>query len=172
MVESIGVDLAKTRIERATLILAVFDGSSPLDEKDKEIFSLCHGREVIAIVNKSDLPCKADSDYIKQMFPDAVYISAATGEGEKELTAAIERILGTDKIDTSQAMITTQRQKSNAAAALESVDEALQAIDMGMTMDAVNVCIDTAIEQLLELTGQKAKEAVVNEVFAQFCVGK
>ena len=172
VVESIGVDLAKTRIERATLILAVFDGSNPLDEKDKEIFALCRGREVIAIVNKSDLPCKADNDYIKQRFPDAVYISATTGEGEKELTTAIEKVLGTDKIDTSQAMITTQRQRSNAQAALESVEEALQAIETGMTMDAVNVCIDTAIEQLLELTGQKAKEAVVNEVFAQFCVGK
>ncbi len=172
VVESIGVDLAKTRIERASLILAVFDGSSPLDEKDKEIFSLCQDREVIAIVNKSDLPCKADSDYISSVFPKAVYISAATGEGEKELTAEIERILGTDKIDTSQAMLTTQRQKTNAAAALQSVCEALEAVEMGMTMDAVNVCIDSAIEQLLELTGQKAKEAVVNEVFSQFCVGK
>lgn len=172
IVESIGVDKAKTRIERADLILAVFDGSSPLDEKDKEIFSLCKGRDVLAIVNKSDLPCKADSDFIKSNFPDAVYISAATGEGEKELTLAIERILGTDKIDTSQAMLTTQRQKANTLAALESVREALAAIEIGMTMDAVNVCIDSAIEQLLELTGQKAKEAVVNEVFAQFCVGK
>jgi tRNA modification GTPase len=43
---------------------------------------------------------------------------------------------------------------------------------MGMTMDAVNVCIDNAIEALLSLTGEKAKESVVNEVFAQFCVGK
>lgn len=172
IVESIGVDLAKTKIERAELILAVFDGSSELDEKDKEIFSLCDGKDVIAIVNKSDLPCKADSDYIKQKYPEAVYISAATGEGENQLTGAIEKVLGTDKIDTSQAMLTTQRQKANATAALESINEALDAIQMGMTMDAVNVCIDTAIEQLLELTGQKAKEVVVNEVFSQFCVGK
>ena len=41
-----------------------------------------------------------------------------------------------------------------------------------ITMDALNVCIDTAIDALLSLTGEKAKESVVNEVFAQFCVGK
>ena len=46
------------------------------------------------------------------------------------------------------------------------------AIDMGMTMDAINVCIEDAVEALLELTGKKAREAVVDEVFSQFCVGK
>ena len=51
VVESIGVDLAKTRIERAGLILAVFDGSADLDDSDKEIFSLCSGRDVVAIIN-------------------------------------------------------------------------------------------------------------------------
>ena len=41
-----------------------------------------------------------------------------------------------------------------------------------MTMDAVTVCLDSAIENLMILTGEKATELVVNEIFAQFCVGK
>ena len=56
--------------------------------------------------------------------------------------------------------------------ALNCFEEAIEAIDMGITMDAVNVCVDTAIDKLQELTGKKAKETVVDEVFAQFCVGK
>ena len=172
VVESIGVDLAKTKIERAGLILAVFDGSRELDESDKEIFELCRGRDVIAIVNKTDLPSKTDIDYIKHAFSETVFVSAKSHEGEKELTAAIEKVLGTDKIDTSKAMLTTERQRANALSALQSIDDAIAAIDMGITMDAVNVCIDTAIDRLLELTGKKAKESVVDEVFSQFCVGK
>ncbi len=172
VVESIGVDLAKTKIERAGLILAVFDGSAPLDDSDKEIFSLCSGRDVVAIINKTDLPSKTDIDYIKSVFSETVFLSAKSHEGEQELTAAIERVLGTDKIDTSKAMLTTERQRISAVAALGSIDEAITAIDMGITMDAVNVCIDTAIDRLLELTGKKAKETVVDQVFSQFCVGK
>lgn len=172
VVESIGVDLAKVKIERAGLILAVFDGSAELDESDKEIFRLCDGRDVIAIVNKTDLPSKTDIDYIKNNFAETVFISAKSRDGEDDLTAAIERVLGTDKIDTSKAMLTTERQRANALAALSSIDEAISAIDMGITMDAINVCIDTAIDRLLELTGKKAKESVVDEVFSQFCVGK
>lgn len=172
VVESIGVDLAKTKIERATLILAVFDGSAALDNSDKEILELCKGRDVIGIVNKTDLPSQADVEYIKSVLKDTVFISAATHEGEEELTKAIENVLGTDKVDTSQAMLATERQRKNALEAVSAIDEAIEAIEMGITMDAINVCIDNAIDALLSLTGEKAKESVVNEVFAQFCVGK
>ena len=172
LVESIGVDMAKTRIERATLILAVFDGSASLDQSDREILDLCKDRDVIGIVNKSDLPSKADIDYLKATLSKVVFISAKEGEGEEELTKAIEEALGTDKIDTSQAMITTERQRVCTEKALSCLEEALDALNIGMTMDAINVCIESAVEALLELTGKKAREAVVDEVFSQFCVGK
>lgn len=172
VVESIGVDLAKTKIQRAGLILAVFDISAELDSSDEEIFELCENRDVIAVINKTDLEAKIDVDYIKSRFAETVFISAKSHEGEQELTKAIEKVLGTDKIDTSKAMLTTERQRSNALSAVDSINEAIAAIDMGITMDAVNVCVDTAIDSLLELTGKKAKESVVDEVFSQFCVGK
>lgn len=41
-----------------------------------------------------------------------------------------------------------------------------------MTLDAVNVSIDDAIDALLALTGEKVSDAVVDEVFSRFCVGK
>ncbi len=172
VVESIGVDMAKTRIERATLILAVFDGSESLEESDRQILELCRGREVIGIINKTDLPSKTDIEYLKSILSKTVFISAKTNEGEEELTKAIEEALGTDKIDTSQAMLTTERQRRCAEKAISAVSEALEALESGVTMDAVNVCLEDAIEALLELTGKKAREAVVDEVFSQFCVGK
>lgn len=172
IVESIGVEMARTKIERAGLILAVFDGSDDLEQSDKEILELCKGKNVIGIVNKTDLPKKADIEYIKSVLGEIVFLSARTHEGEEELTKAIEKVLGTDKVDTSQAMLATERQRRSAVLAVEAINEAIDGIDLGITMDAINVCIDTAIERLLELTGKKANEAVVDEVFSQFCVGK
>ena len=113
-----------------------------------------------------------DIEYIKNNFAETVFISAMSHDGEAELTKAIERVLGTDKIDTSKAMLTTERQRISTVGALESINEAINALDIGITMDAVNVCVDTAIDKLQELTGKKAKETVVDEVFSQFCVGK
>lgn len=172
VVEAIGVEIAKTKIERASLVLAVFDNSEALDSHDMEILELCKGKNVIAIINKTDLTGKLDTGLIEKYIKETVYISARNGDGQSDLVAAVEKILGTDKIDTSRAMLTTERQRRNAVSALEAVTEAIDGINMGMTMDAINVCIDSAIEALLELTGKKAKEAVVDEVFSQFCVGK
>ncbi len=172
VVENIGVNMAKTKIERAALVLAVFDGSGELDGYDREILSLCRGKSVVPVINKTDLPSQAEIELIEKSLGRPVYVSAKSGEGLEELTRAVEKILGTDKIDTAQAMLTTERQRSNVLSALSAIREALDALACGMTMDAVNVCIDSAIESLLELTGKKAKEAVVDEVFSRFCVGK
>ena len=46
------------------------------------------------------------------------------------------------------------------------------AIKFGSTLDAVTILIDESENYLLELTGERASEAVVNEVFSHFCVGK
>jgi tRNA modification GTPase len=69
-------------------------------------------------------------------------------------------------------MLANERQRLCCENAVISLKEALETIDFGLTLDAIGVCIDDAIAALLELTGQKASEAVVDEVFRQFCVGK
>ena len=55
---------------------------------------------------------------------------------------------------------------------MESLDEAIAALSMGITLDAVTVIIEDAINYLLELTGKRVTEAVVDKVFSHFCVGK
>ena len=84
----------------------------------------------------------------------------------------VEALLGTDELDTASAMLTTERQRASVVKAVACIDEALSAFKTGMTLDAVNVSVDCAVEALLELTGQKASEAIVDEVFSRFCVGK
>ena len=101
-----------------------------------------------------------------------VFISAKTGDGKQALTNAVEELLGTADFDTSATAIVNERQKDCCKKALDALKDADNALMLGMTMDAVTVCLDSAIENLMILTGEKATELVVNEIFAQFCVGK
>lgn len=172
VVESIGVDRAKEKIERATLILAVFDKSRELTEADEEILSLCKNKRAIAVLNKSDLELKADTDKIKEAIPDCVDLCALSGDGLSALEEITERLLCVNELDTSAAVLSTERQRKNTLEAVTAINEAIDGILMGMTMDAINVCVDTAVSSLLQMTGEKATDAVVNEVFSQFCVGK
>lgn len=171
-VESIGVERAVKRLENAELVLAVFDGSRPLNGDDRRLIDLCKGKKAVGIINKTDLDKNYLNDEIEKNFPQTVFISAKTGEGKAELISAIETLLGTADFDTSAAAVVNERQRDCCKKALDALNDAQNALDLGLTMDAVTVCLDSAAENLMVLTGEKATELVVNEIFAQFCVGK
>ena len=172
VVESIGVDRAVKRLENAELVLAVFDASRELTDADYRLIDLCKGKNAIGIINKTDLDKNYLKGKIEENFAQTVFISAKTGKGKEELTRAIEQTLGTADFDTSATAIVNDRQCECCKKALDALVDAENALEFGMTMDAVTVCLDSAIENLMVLTGEKATELVVNEIFAQFCVGK
>ena len=171
-VESIGVQRAKERLLSAGLIFAVFDASMPLSDDDMELLELLHNAPAVAIINKSDLENKIDVDYITGKIPHTVMISAKTGDGADILAYEVGEIVGTSSLDASQGILATERQYSDAKAALKSVEEAIAVLKAGITYDAVTVVIEEAINSLLELTGERVTEAVVDKVFSHFCVGK
>ncbi|NLO45154.1 MAG: tRNA uridine-5-carboxymethylaminomethyl(34) synthesis GTPase MnmE [Clostridiales bacterium] len=171
-VESVGIGFARKKQERASLIIAVFDGSEELTDGDLELLDFCSKRTSIAVINKTDIGQRLDVSLISSYIEKTVEISAATGDGLEELQEAVEHALGTDNFDPSSAMLATERQRGCCRRAVGYIDEAIAAVESGMTLDAVGVCADACIGALLELTGEKAGDAVINEVFASFCVGK
>ena len=172
LVESIGVDRAVKRLENAELVLAVFDASRPLNDSDRRLIELCKGKKAIGIINKTDLDKNHLNGEIENNFSQTVFISAKKGTGKDDLAKAVEELLGTADFDTSAVAVVNERQCECCKKALEALKDAENALSLGLTMDAVTVCLDSAIENLMVLTGEKATELVVNEIFAQFCVGK
>lgn len=171
-VEKIGVERSRTKLERSAVVFAVFDVSEELTDEDFELINLCKGKNVIPIVNKTDLIKRADISNIEQLLGKCIEISAKDGTGYDTLCEKVAELVGTKDFDTTAAMLANERQLLCCKTAHENINEAIQAIQTGLTLDAVGVCIDGAISALLELTGQKASEAVVDEVFKKFCVGK
>ncbi len=170
-VEKIGVDFAVGRVERASLVLAVFDLSRPFDDEDRAVIELCKDKCAVAIINKDDLDPQFDKSQL-DCFKYQVILSAKDGTGADRLADAVEAALGTDSVDTSAALLANERQRLCCEKAAECLREAIDALRMNMTLDAVTVSTEGAITELLTMTGEKANEAVVNEVFSRFCVGK
>ena len=171
-IEQIGVDMAKKKLKSCGLVLAVFDASRPLDNNDRDILNLISDVPSVAVINKNDLKSELDTTYIEEKVDKIVYISAEKGEGIERLTSEIESLIGTAGFDDSSAVLSNERQRLCVVKADESIDDALNAIEVGMTLDAVTVLLEDAIQALLELTGERASEAVVHDVFSKFCVGK
>lgn len=172
IVEKLGVERSKKKLERAAIVFAVFDLSKPLSDEDKELIDECKDKNVIPIINKTDLEPRLDVDNIKNKLGAPLFISAKSGDGYNELCDRVAELMGTKNFDTTSAMLVNERQRICCQKASDALKDALEALNIGLTPDAIGVCIDDAIAALLELTGQKASEAVVDEVFKQFCVGK
>lgn len=172
IVEKLGVERSRKKLERAAIVFAVFDLSKPLSDEDKELIDECKDKNVIPIINKTDLEPRLDVDYIKNKLGSPLFISAKSGDGYNELCDRVAELIGTKNFDTTSAMLVNERQRICCQKASDALKDALEALNIGLTPDAIGVCIDDAIAALLELTGQKASEAVVDEVFKQFCVGK
>jgi tRNA modification GTPase len=171
-VERIGVDKAMSRLRSASLILCVFDASRPLDDEDRAIIGDIDDAPALAILNKADLPNQITPDELGDRFKKILYLSAKHGEGFDDLIAAIKKICAAEEIDSSGALVYNERQRSLALKARDSVAEAIEAMQMGMTYDAVTISIEEAIAYLCELTGERVSDEVVDRVFHSFCVGK
>lgn len=173
-IEKIGVIRAKERFDRASLVLMVLDAEQNLSQDDKELLELCKNKNSIVIINKTDKEKMLSQEEVKALVKDEniVEISAKNRKGMDGLIAMVEKVVGTAGFDPSAPLITTERQRDCVVKAVEHLGEALDGIQMGITPDATNVCIDCAVETLCVLTGEKATETIVNEVFKNFCVGK
>ena len=172
VVERAGVDLAIGRLDTAELVLAVFDGSVPLSEEDFTLLERLKGLPAIAVCNKLDLEQKIDDQYIKSQFKQYVEISAREKGGLDVLKNAIITLLQLDGISAEDAVLANVRQFDCAKRALVLLEEAIETLNTGYTLDAVDVALESVLSALFELTGEKVSDTVIDQVFSRFCVGK
>ncbi|MCL2495465.1 MAG: tRNA uridine-5-carboxymethylaminomethyl(34) synthesis GTPase MnmE [Oscillospiraceae bacterium] len=166
-VEKAGVERSLAAMKSADLVLVVLDASEGILAEDRALLGQCDLERTIVVCNKIDLvqgrpeavPCK-----------HVVYTSAVTGEGLDDLAKTAEEICQTAGFAPGEAMLATQRQAQCAVDAHAAVREALAALELAP--DAVSVCLEDAVQALFTLTGERAGDAVVDEVFRAFCVGK
>ena len=153
-------------------MLAVFDASEELNDDDRALMDAIGDTPAVAVINKSDLAPKIDRAEIDKYFKEVVTVSALSGEGLPALQNAAARALKTAELNPNDGILYTERQRADVQKALTALEEAENALLMGMTWDAVTVSLEDAIAALNELTGERVSDAVVEQVFEKFCVGK
>jgi tRNA modification GTPase len=176
-IEEIGIDRSKKRIAESELILAVFDASRKLDSEDEALIEELNSADgvKIAILNKNDLPALIDKKKIKESFNEVIEISAEkekTGARE-EITAIIDRLFTDGNIRIGEAaIISSARQNAALMRAIDFIDAAIGAYELGFMQDLASSDVEKALGAIAELDGRAVSEEVVNDIFAKFCVGK
>jgi tRNA modification GTPase len=171
-IEQLGIERSRQALQQADLVLLVLDGSAPLGPADEEILGLLGDRPSLIAVNKSDLPLILNLEQLPVALPRLV-VSAQTGEGLVEVEAAIvEMILGGKVQARDDVLVSNPRHKAALSLALESVSAALNAHLAGTPVDFISIDLAEALEQFGQITGETADEELLDQIFADFCIGK
>ena len=173
-VEQLGIERSRAAVDQAELVLVVLDGSRPLTPEDQDALSLgLSAPRCVIILNKDDLPApdQAQLPELPRNTP-VVRLSALTGDGVDQLELAMENLFPEDPGVRTGALLTNARQAQAAGRARQAVARAAQALDAGMSPDAVLTDVEQALTALGELTGRVVREDVTARIFERFCVGK
>ncbi len=164
-IEHVGIERAEGIIKACDVAVFVADYARGVDEEDGKVLSLIKDKPLIKVFNKVDLT-KDDTD------TDAdVHTSAVTGEGVERLKALLyEKGLGARSEDA--AFLIEERHFNALNRAKESLVSALNACERFDPLDFIGIEVQSAWEILGEITGETASEAVIEEIFMKFCVGK
>jgi tRNA modification GTPase len=170
IVERIGVDRSKSKIDEADLIVFVLDSSRPLDQEDNDIIKYIGNRKSITLVNKIDLEEKLSLQNLE--LGETIGVSALNGYGINELKSKIKEIFFHGNIEVADLMVTNRRHKEALMRANEKMIAAKTAIDQGISLDLAAIDINAAWNYFGEITGDSLSEDLVDKIFSDFCIGK
>ena len=168
-VEQIGVDRARRAVDRADVVLIVLDAAEPLTPEDEILLRQADERAIVCL-NKSDLEGVTTRDQLKALTQTMILeLSAQTGAGLHDLIDELTRRVS---VPIPEGAMTARRHIQRARSAAKSLQNAVSTLNEGFPLDTAAIDLRQALSSLTDITGENATEAVIDRVFADFCVGK
>ncbi len=178
VIENIGIEMAKSKINESNLILFVLDSTKDMEKEDLEIYELVKEKNIIFLLNKCDTVRKLhDEDVISKfnIFKDnLVNISVKNNIGFDKLEKLIKSkfMLNDIEFDTDSIIITNMRYIEILNKCLSSLNDAMYALKKDITLDVISIDIQRTLKYIMNITGEDVSETIINNIFSKFCIGK
>ena len=172
IIERKGVDKSIELIEKADIILGIFDSSNNMDEEDKYILEKIKDKNSIIVFNKIDI--KSNNNFSIEINKDKIIeISAKEDIGIENLQDKIYELCNIDdNIKDNETIITNTRHRNILEKAVKNIDECLIEINNNIPIDMLSIKITDTLNILGEITGKTVTEEIINTIFSKFCLGK
>ncbi|WP_291579752.1 tRNA uridine-5-carboxymethylaminomethyl(34) synthesis GTPase MnmE [Clostridium sp. UBA6640] len=173
LVEKIGVEKSKEKINEADLIILILDNSRAIEEEDKEIIEHIKDKKYIVLLNKIDLDGKINKDDLISLNSDYIFnVSIKTGENIEKIKECIKELFFKGEIATNDIIITNTRHKEALFRAKENIESAIDALKNTFAIDLASIDIRNAWTILGQITGNTLEENIIDKIFSEFCLGK
>jgi tRNA modification GTPase len=171
-IEEIGVERTRQAMAEADLLIVVIDGTTKLTREDEEVLSHAARATHILAINKCDLPFADGLESGLSNQGRVVRVSALTGEGLEDLTAAILAPFGTVDSEGVGFLVTNSRHYDLLRRAQSSLEDADRLLGENASEELVLVGLNNALRFLGAITGETTTEEILSQIFSTFCIGK
>ena len=175
-IEALGIERSFRAIERADIVLWLVDQT----EADKQIAALsgkvlplCEGKQLILVLNKSDLNASKSSIVNCQLSINKVLsISAKHKEGIDQLQSLLVEAAHLPALSSSDVIVTNLRHYEALSRALEAIRRVQEGLSSGLSGDFISQDLRECIFHLSDIVGEVTTDMVLQSIFTHFCVGK
>lgn len=181
-VEQIGIVRAMEKAREADLVIGVIDASMPLDDNDKEMISFLYKRKSILLLNKTDLSTITSREDVRSLLSletPIIETSTKNAEGMSALKDTIRKMFFGEKSSLSSGsltgdaeVVTNLRHKEALSEAKASLLQVRTSIAENLPEDFYTIDLMAAADALGEITGETARDELIDTIFHNFCMGK
>ena len=180
-IESIGIDRTFQKIDNASIILWMIDGTQAtgnIRETAEKIMPHCQGKQLIAVINKSDKLNNSTIQAIQSEISNisdrirTITISAKNDIAVDRLEQMLVESAGIPENDPNAVVVTNARHYDALCHAQEAIRRAIDGLQSGLSGDFVSQDIRECMHYLGEITGEITTHEILGSIFSRFCVGK
>jgi len=172
VVEKIGIERTFDKIEKARLIIYLFDGMDFNKTELKQIQQRYPNKQLLPICNKMDLLNPNQKGKIESEIPNVLFLSAKYKEGISELESRLLSLVDSGALSGDTTIITNSRHYDALLKALEEIQKVKEGLDMELSSDLMAIDIRQALYHLGEITGSVTTDDLLGNIFSNFCIGK
>jgi tRNA modification GTPase len=178
VIEQMGIARSRQALASSGIVVFVIDRSRPAGPEDLHVAALLADRlgdgGIVIVRNKSDLPAADGHDHVLSLLQGVpvVDISTKTSEGIPELETTLHDLAIAASGASADPALVTVRQLDALRRALAAVESAQEGRLLEFPLDLLAVDVRAALHAVGEVTGEHVDDAVLDEIFSRFCIGK
>lgn len=169
MIESIGIQKALEKAQKAQVVLYLVDASKDLSKQlqDAEELKGKLAKKLVIVVNKID-----QKPTIKEQIKDVLFISAKQKKGLDALTDTLLSFVNTGALSNNQTIVSNSRHVDALNKSLNQIIKTIEGLNSGISGDFLAMDIRQALYYLGEITGEISSDDLLDNIFSNFCIGK
>jgi tRNA modification GTPase len=174
-VESLGIEKTFERIQGSDLVLLLMDASIAGADLEKQLLDQTGSIPVILVVNKIDLAADQDNIVVDERFSSLPMVAVSVKNRihlDALVDVMVQKILHKIQTHAPAAFIPNLRQVRAFEAAAAHVRQAMKGIEQGSPLDIIAIDIRDTVNKIDEITGTQTTDAMLDDIFSAFCIGK